>query len=55
MSLDILLYQNSSLVNRESFTESLHEALFKKNRNWASYLTLRRLHDYYRVIGQKGD
>ncbi|MFC4075488.1 hypothetical protein [Salinithrix halophila] len=49
MALDVLLYKKGTLVHKDHISESLHDALFKKNKNWGSYLTLRKLQDYYRT------
>ncbi|PTM57900.1 hypothetical protein [Desmospora activa] len=47
MALDILLYQQGNLTHCDYISQSLHDALFRHNNYWRSYMTLRKLQDYY--------
>ncbi|MBD1373688.1 hypothetical protein IC620_15180 [Hazenella sp. IB182357] len=48
MGLDIVLYDiNQNRMGVFEISEELHSAIFSPLINWSSYLTLRKLKDYY--------
>lgn len=50
MGLDILLYDHEGdLIKRLEISASLHHHIFEETEVWSSYLTLRKIRDYYRT------